>query len=550
MRRVWIVAGLVVAVAAGAVGYQLAKNWKQYHYAGTRLKADLGRPDALIRTASLSQLPRDFLKVPIARDVLTEDLVYYYEQGEDRLGLNGALKRIAYEHDLDWTDRLLVSIFNEPAELALWRDGKGALRNYALVVRRNALAKVLQEAASVALKDSQLSAAGEIETPAGTAKVYALTLNPRRTLLLISQGDRLVVLSDPGLLFDNGNKVVAEAQEAVAQWLTSDGTLSRQFALDDGAPPAAGTGKPTHTVAIGAPALSLGYGAFMPGFRGLRFDFGSTWSTSVWVEPAALPKTGLGDAALWKAVPANPSACVVLPLDWNAAQKVVTEARNKPNLGEGANLAALSGSALACWYGESTLYSPVFVVKIAAGLGDRKASLQALANWAIAQRDAKGGKTGPATIAEKGGVMQWRSATPVAADVLAQHPKVLPAALAARGDYVAFSPDGALVDLVLATLARANPSVADQMPAGDGTLALITPRRLSPMAEQEALAALSDGDDTSLRDVAQAKLPSHMKALAAYPPYRLELPAPGKPLFGNAASGWQRVEWRTKEDAK
>jgi len=545
MRRVWIVAGLIVAVAAGAVAYQIEKHWKNYHYAGTRLMTDLGRPDALIRTASLSQLPRDFLTVPIARDVLTEDLAFYYEQGEDRLGLSGAIKRIAYEHDLDWSDRLVVSVFNEPAELGLWRDGKGALRNYALVVRRSTFGKVLQEAASAALKDSQLSVAGEIETGAGKAQILALTVNPRRTLLLISQGDRLVVLSDPGMLFDTDNKIVTDARAAVVDWLTNDGALARKFALDEGRPPGAGAAKLTHTFAIGAPALSLGYGAFMPGFKGLRFDFGGTWSTSVWVDHAALPKTGLGDGALWKAVPASPGACVVLPVDWTAVQKVVSEAKNKPSLTETANLAALSGSALACWYGESTLYSPVFVVKIAAGLGDRKASLQTLANWAISQRDAKGGNAGPVSIEEKNGVMLWRSATPVAAEVLTQHPGILPAALAAKAEYVAFSPDGALVDLVLATLSRTNPSVADQMPAGDGTLALITPRRLSAMAEQEAMAALSD-EDSSLRSVAQAQLPAHMKALAAYPPYRLDL----LPAAGTMASGWHQVEWRTPEQGK
>ncbi|HEX8954974.1 MAG TPA: DUF2138 family protein, partial [Burkholderiaceae bacterium] len=251
MRQSWFIAGLVGILTVGAIGYGLVIGGKHYRYGGSRLMVDLGRPDALIRTASLSQLPRDFLKVPIAHDVLTEDLVYYYEQGEDRLGMNGALKRIAYEHELDWSDKLLVSVFDEPAELAFWRDGKGALRNYALVVRRNALAKVLQEAAKVALQDSQLSQAGAIETPGGKAKVYALTLNPRRTLLLIGQGDKLVVLSDPGMLFDKNNKVVAGAQDAIGQWLTDDGTLSRQFALDDGARGA----KPTHTFAIGAPAL-------------------------------------------------------------------------------------------------------------------------------------------------------------------------------------------------------------------------------------------------------------------------------------------------------
>lgn len=546
MRNSWFVAGLVGILTVGAVGYGLTMSGKHYRYSGSRLMVDLGRPDALIRSASLSQLPRDFLKVPIAHDVLTEDLVYYYEQGEDRLGLNGAFKRIAYEHELDWSDKLLVSIFNEPAEVAFWRDGKGALRNYALVVRRNALAKVTEEAAKVAMKDSQLSVAGTIDTPDGKAKVYALTLNPRRTLLLIGQGDKLVVLSDPGMLFDLGDKVVPGAEAAIGQWLHEDGVLSHQFALEEGF---LGT-KPTHTFAIGAPALSMGYSAFMPGFKGLRMDFGTNWSTSVWVDPATLPKTGLGDAALWKAVPANPSACVVLPLDWSGAQKVVTEAKNGPGLAEGAKLDALNGSALACWYGESTLYSPVFVVKVASGLGDRKASLQTLANWAVTQRDAKGNKVGPATMTEKGEVMQWRSATPVAPDALAQHPKLMPAALAARGDYVAFSPDGALVDLVLATLAHANPSVADQMPADDGTLALFTPTRLSPMVEQEALAALSSGEDSSLRDVAAAKLPPHMKALAAYPAYRLELPGSSRTLFGKVGSGWQHVEWHAKDEAK
>src|SRR5688572_15315220 len=35
------------------------------------IAVDLGRPDALIRTHSLSSLPRDLLKVPLAHDLLT-----------------------------------------------------------------------------------------------------------------------------------------------------------------------------------------------------------------------------------------------------------------------------------------------------------------------------------------------------------------------------------------------------------------------------------------------------------------------------------------------
>jgi uncharacterized protein YfaA (DUF2138 family) len=525
MRRTWIIV-ILLLTAASAAAYQRGSNWKEFHFVGSRLMVDLAHPDAVIRTASLSALPRDLLKVPMARDVLTEDLAFYYEQHEDRLGLNGAIKRIAYEHKLDWGDRILASALNEPAEVALWRDGKGALRHYAIVLRRNVLAKVMQEAATVALKDNQLKRAGEIDTAAGKAMVLALEVNPRRTLLLVSQGERIVVLSDPGLLFNGGNKVVPKARAAVAEWLQSDGVLARQFALDGEKPESGAATAPTHTFAVGAPTLALGYGAFMPGFKGVRFDFGGSWSTSLWLDPKGVPAAGLGDGALWRAAPANPGACVVLPVDWRAARRVVGEAGKKPQL-PAAALAALDGSALACWYGESNLYSPVFIARLAKGLLHRNADLQALASWAI----ASGGALDKAAVGKaKGDTMVWRGSGGKAA-------------VGARDAYLVFSPDGALVDKALATIGRTHPSVADQMPASNATLALMTPRPLSAMAEREMLAALSASGDANLLAAAQTHLPARMQALAAYPAYRLELTGPVK-------GDWQRVEWRASEKAK
>jgi len=542
MRRTWVISGLVVvAVIAGAAVYQRGLFWREFKYLDTRLMADLGQPDALIRTASLSKLPRDLLRVPIARDVLTEDLAFYYEQHEDRLGLKGAVKRIAYEHQLDWTDRIVASALDEPAEVALWRDGKGALRHFAIVMQRNALGKVLQEGLSVALKDRQLTLAGEIETARGKANVFALEINPRRTLLIAAVGERIVVLSDPGLLFDKGKVMVPTARAAVAEWLEAGGALSKRFALDEGA--GKGGERPLHTLVIGAPALSLGYGSFVPGFRGVRFDFGSGWSTSVWIDPKELSTAGLGDAALWRAVPANPSACLVLPVDWRMAQKVVAGADKKPALADANALAALEGSGLVCWYGNSTLYAPVFVAKLSKGLPDRNAALQALANWALAKRgaDVIAGVPAPAKekkVAAADDTVVWRAAKSDAQKTAA------PAAVGARGSYVVFSPDGALVDLVFDTLSRRNPSVADQMPVSNATLALITPRPLSGMVEREALDALSGAGDANLHAAAQTHLPARMKALAAYPPYRLELSS------GKAQGSWQRVEWRTPVEKK
>ncbi|NOU00904.1 MAG: DUF2138 family protein [Gallionella sp.] len=526
MRRIWIFVGLLAFTAASAAAYQRGIHWREFHFTGSRLKVDLAHPDALIRTTSLSQLPRDLLKVPIAHDVLTEDLAFYYEQNEDRLGLNGAIKRISYEHKLNWTDRILASVFNEPAEVALWRDDKGALRHYAIVMRRNSLSKVLQEAASVALQDTQLNRAGEIDIGNSKATVLALEINPRRTVLLISQGDRIVVLSDPGLLFDAGNTIVSSARAAVVEWLSKEGTLAQQFELDEvlqDNSTASNSSQPMHTFAIGVPTLALGYGAFLSGFKGLRFDFGGTWSTSAWIDQKGVSASGLGDSALWHNAPANPSACVLLPVDWRATKKVVAEVDTKPVQFDA--FLALDGSALACWYSESTLYSPVFIARLSKSLPQRNAALQTLANWAITSGgdivDAKGKNN-------KNDRMIWRS----------KDGKVT---LGANGAYVAFSPDGTLVEKVLDTISRTNPSVADQMQTSSSTLALMMPRPLSKMTEREIFGALS-GDDNLLA-AAQTHLPARMQALATYPPYRLDLSSEVK-------SGWQRVEWRSPEKTK
>jgi uncharacterized protein YfaA (DUF2138 family) len=90
--------------------------------------------------------------------VLTEDFVDYYEHNENREALLGALKRIAYEHQLDLPERVLEKVFDEPAEVALWRDAGGRLRHFALVMKQNMLARVVR--LLLPLSDAQLSSAG------------------------------------------------------------------------------------------------------------------------------------------------------------------------------------------------------------------------------------------------------------------------------------------------------------------------------------------------------------------------------------------------------
>ena len=75
-----------------------------------------------------------------------------------------------------------------------------------------------------------------------------------------------------------------------------------------------------------------------------------------------------------------------------------------------ATLEALNGPALACWYAESTLYTPVFIAQLAGHPPQRDASLQALADWAISadgsiDKSAAGNSQTPADD-----VMVWRGA--------------------------------------------------------------------------------------------------------------------------------------------
>ena len=89
---------LVVGVAGG-LGWFLHKP-KVPLAALASDKLGMSRPDGLLETNSLSQLPKDLLAVPFLKDTLTEDFVFYYEAHADRLGLIGSLRRIIYEHDL------------------------------------------------------------------------------------------------------------------------------------------------------------------------------------------------------------------------------------------------------------------------------------------------------------------------------------------------------------------------------------------------------------------------------------------------------------------
>lgn len=518
------------AIAAAAVAGYAAFGWKRLGGVAT-LGLDLSRPDALVVSSSLSALPRDLLTIPLARDVLREDFLFYYEQGEDRLGLKGTLRRIAYEHELNWGDQLIRMVLDEPADVALWRDGDGSLKHFAIAVSRNTLTRLLEESGKIALKDSQMTLAGSLRVDGNKVPVYALAYGYKRTLLFAAHGKRLVILSHPGMLYGgaDGKQADGRAQEALVDMLSADAAKQQAFHRQFKLAPQAQAG---HSVAVKADFLSFGYQPFFGGLDALRFDFSKgKWQTSALLDAARLPPGGYHNGELWPALPHNPAACFALPADWAAMEPVLERVASKAGEQDVGQLAGqLSGPAAVCWYGSSRLYTPLVVATLKNGvLAD--ALLGGLFAAAVGNT-----KSGPVTrSAGQNGAVLWQRK--VATPSGQQTPT-----LALSGRTVLFSPDAALVELALSVGRKQAAALSDRLPDSGRTVAVIAPSALSDLIRKETFDALPSASEPVLRLSADTHLVPRLNALKKYPPYRLVLPAKMA-----AGAAWQRLEWQAQD---
>lgn len=305
--------GATALVVAG-LGF-VALTRAQFMGSVNELAVNLAQPDVLVRSTRLSDLPKDLAQAPLLKGILTDDVVHYYQDHPTRLSLLGTLKRLAYDHQLTWSDRLVATVIDAPAELSFWRDAKGRPEYFMLVLRQNTATQALQQLAKVGLPDDQLSVAGEIDTPKGSAKVYALKVNQRNTWLLVSAGDRLVVLSDPGLLLEADRSVARDSHAALTEVFKDvAGTASPQ-AASLGLVPLSGL---KQQITARGDYLSFGYQPFFSGLDAVRVEQKTRgqWQLSAKMTPAALKAWQEGARQLWQAVPQGHALCVALPMDW------------------------------------------------------------------------------------------------------------------------------------------------------------------------------------------------------------------------------------------
>jgi len=528
---------LSLLLGFGSLALYRSVGWAQYAGSFRPLTLDLARPDVLIRTRSLSALPRDLLRVPLARDVLTEDFVFYYEEHPDRLGLKGALRRIAYEHELKWQDQVLAWVLDQPAEIALWRGATGTPTQWVAAVTRRELAQVLQEAATVALKDRQLTVAGKIKVDGQQVELYALEYSAQHTLLIAARGERVAILSDPGLLLTAEREPRPEAEAVLQRLLSAD--AGRQAVYRDAFLLDADYAR--HSVAVRTHLLSFGYQRFFPGFEAVRFDFDDkAWSTHALLDGTRLPTNALHDRELWSALPANPAACALLPVDWQRTEPMLAAAPEIDGRKPSALAAEMDGPAGVCWYSQGRLHAPLFAATLKAPRDNLAPLFEAVFNWSITTpADTDAGE--PAPPASDEGMWQRTVDVPFAGADDSGRPRAAPmkVTLMRQGRYLLFSPDAARVEQAAAALAKRYPSLAGTLQDKGITLAVIAPRSLSEMAQKEALAMLPAGSEPVFRAAAERQLVPRLAAMKKYPAYRLVLVTPP-----NGAHRWYAVQWQ------
>ncbi|WP_367085872.1 DUF2138 domain-containing protein [Pseudomonas sp. HOU2] len=542
--------GLVlVAGVAGGLGWLLHKP-KVPAAALASDKLGLSRPDALLETRSLSQLPKDLLTVPFLKATLTEDFVFYYETHADRLGLIGSLRRIIYEHDLKLQDSLIEQLFDQPADVALWRGADGRLKDFLLVMDRGGLAKLLEPLAKVALDDSQLSVFGSLKVGGDEVPLYQLSYNASKSLLFASRGDKLVVLSNPNKYYDPANGESEESghvsPQALAALLNGDKLFPEAFGLPAKAP------EIKQRLSVNSSVLAMGYQRFIPNFAGLRFDMDDKGWHSYLAMDELDNQPDFDFKPVWQAMPLGASACVTLPVAAEPQKPLLVK------LGADEAVAQkltehVAGAAGLCWYADSRLYTPLLVAslkdedssKLDGDLGTLFGSMVGAYETNVDEHAF------PVVEKQEGQSHVWQRQVssnfgPYAAKT-AENPDAISGrafmkvSLARHGSTLLFSLDDKLVDKALGTLDKRFPPMADVLPKDVLMPIYFGPDSMAQLMQQETLDSLPQDMEPVFYNAAQTYLIPKLRTLGGYGKYALTLPEGSEP---DGHWQWLPLEWK------
>ncbi len=513
----------------------------------------LTAPDALISTKSFSDLPRDIISVPVLKDLLTEDFVFYYQGvDEDVLSLKGALLRIAYEYQQTVLDHIIKYIFDSPAEVALWKTSDGKLKDFVIAMESSGLKMFLESVAKVALADSQFGFELKAKIN-GKDEVDVYHLNAGRKIYYIAN------LKGKVYLFTNlertllGNEADPSGLEKVKTFFGLSelkGGYLGQYGLSRDAE--------KHNLLVSFKYLTGGYQKFFSSMKALRFMMtGGRWETHI-LNGNPMTTAASSDLAqiraattpseYWKAIPKNASLCATVPLDQSSIiEWAKTSLGSIPRVVD--LIKRLSMSTAVCWLATSKPYTPVFLVRAQLTNGDKvllKQIFGYLVDPKINDKLAEADKLRLQKIVEVSKADNYS----LTREVLSRYGIVKKGAggsnyflvkLAAKDSLLVFSPDAAAVDQVLATVAKKYPALAEVLgPISKEAPFYVSPEKLSQVVIAAVQDTLPASQEVVFRNAVTKYLFPNLKKMSKQPSFTLNYP-----LQSAEKSVWSKIFWNT-----
>lgn len=291
------------------------------------LQIDLNEPDLFLDSDSLSQLPKDLLTIPFLHDVLSEDFVFYYQNHADRLGIEGSIRRIVYEHDLTLKDKLFSSLLDQPAQAALWHDKQGHLSHYMVLIQRSGLSKLLEPLLFAATSDSQLSKTeiSSIKLNSETIPVYQLRYNGNNALMFATYQDKMLVFSSTDMLFKDDQQDTEAT--AIASDLLSGKNAGKPALLEE----RTAEKRQYASASWSAPVAGVWLPAINAFFAGVRFEMSNDgWHSFVALnDESASVDASFDFTPVWNSMPAGASFCVAVPYSHGIAEEMLSHISQK-----------------------------------------------------------------------------------------------------------------------------------------------------------------------------------------------------------------------------
>ncbi|MFH0783992.1 MAG: DUF2138 family protein [Pseudomonadota bacterium] len=496
---------------------------------------NLFHPDVVIESRALSQLPKDVLAVPLLKTLLTEEFVFYYQQNESRLTLEGTFRRIAYERGMGVGDEILAYALNTPAQVALWKNKDGKLKNFLFLLEKKGLLRFVEALARLALNDTQLKAASTLHLADGTKySVWHLQYTPSRAIFFVVLKDYIAIYTDPSLLDSSKDGL---RQEHIGQFLQNLGpdSLGSWLRL----PPLQGK----HRVAVQSSYLSFGYQHFFPALETLRFDYGEGgWTTSILSSTSsASPDT------LWGRVPAAPALCLALPVDKSRILSYLQSLSTNAELSE--LVESLRPPAALCWYGDSQLHTPLAVFPLAQTKESWKPLLTELFTKTVGTAEAKGEQFPVEEVASPGAQEQvWQRSvssphgiadarkSPLGKEMRSR--RYFPVTFALADDTLIFSPDGMLADRTLAVLNKKYPSMSETLGKSPASVSVaVVPKSLAGLLRQALSESLPPTREQVFRSSVEKRFFPLLDSVAEMSPFVLATP--------RGTDVWEPLSWHT-----